>query len=160
MSAQNISGASQNSFTLDADTILKDAGAVTTTGVGQVSAANRQLDFGNVSPNAVEQVAYVRGQVVIDVAALDFGTGDEAYDIVLQLSDDVAFASGNVATKPLVHLGTALGPDGDTQSGLGRIVVGVDNEFLGTLFRHARIAHVIAGTTPSIDYQAALVRSY
>lgn len=153
-----VTGASQHSFTFDQDTELKDAGAVTATGVAQVGGSDQQLDFGGTTPQSVEQVAYVPGKVVIDVDALDVGDANESYDIVLQLSDDADFSAGNVVTKPLLHLGTALGPNGDAMQGLGRVVVGVDNEFQGTLFRHARLAHVIAGTTPSIDYRAFLTR--
>jgi len=158
-----ITGASQNSFTLDADTLLQDADAAkTATGVGEIGGVARQLDFGNTSPNSVEQVAYVRGQVVIDVSAIDFTTTDEAYDIVLQLADDDSdfTAATTVVSKPLAHLGTALGTNGTAMSGTGRLVVGVDNEFQGTLFRHARLVFVIAGTTPSITFSAAFVRSW
>jgi len=160
-----ITGASQNSFTLDADTLLADSLALSAaaTTIGQVGGADGQLDFGGTSPNGVEQVAYVRGQFVLDVTvAPDLGTGDESYDWVLQLADDDSdfTAATTVVSKPLVHLGTALGTNGDTMSGAGRSVVGVDNEFQGTLFRYARLVIIIAGTTPSVTSSAAFVRSY
>lgn len=155
-----ITGASFHSYTMDADTELKDAGAVTATGRAQVSAADKILDFGGVTSGpAVTQVAYTPGVLVVDVDALDFVTGDESYVIQYQLSDNVAFASGNVAVRAELRLGVAAGQDVDDQEGLGRLVVHVDNEFLGTLFRFASVAHLIAGTTPSINYRAFLSRN-
>ena len=91
------------------------------------------------------------------------GASAETYQLIYQLSDD---ASGNgqgfdagdlVVVKALVHLGDVLGPDGDQRYTAGRIVFGVDNEVQGTIFRFARMAHVLAGTAPSINYQAWFV---
>ena len=158
-------GLSQHSFTLDVQTQLKDAGAVTTTAAAQVGGSDRVLDFGNTTSGpAVEQVAYTKAWLVIDVATLDRGTGDEAYEIAFQLSDD---ASGNgagfdagdtVVTKVVVPLGEEVGPDADPDADAtsGRVALLVDNERLGTVFRFARVAHILAGTTPSINYQAFL----
>lgn len=149
--------ASQHSYTFDASTELRDRADGAETGSG---AETKVLDFGNVTSGlAVTQVAYVAGSLVIDVDALDFTTGDESYDILVQLSDNATFSSGNVATKAKVHLGAAEGADGDDQSGLGRLVIGVDNEFQGTLFRFMRLANVLGGTSPSITYEAFLSRN-
>lgn len=156
---------SQNTFTLDEATRLKDAGAVTTTAAAQVGGSDRVLDFGNLSSGpAVEQVAYTRGWLVIDVASIDRTTADEFYDLVYQLSDNASgdgtgFAAGDaVVPKAVIHLGEELGPDADADAGTatGRIAVLVDNERLGTVFRFARMAHVVGGTTPIINYQAFL----
>lgn len=161
-------GRSQRSFTFDADTQLKDAGAISATAAAQVGGSDRVLDFGNVSPGpAVEQVAYVMGWLVLDITELDRTTADEFYDLVFQLSDNASaagtgFDAGDFVTpKCVIHLGEELGDDGDADgdaTALGRIVVGVDNERLGTLFRFARMDTVVGGTTPTINYTAFLSR--
>ena len=145
-------------YTIDAENLLKDAGAVTATGAAQVGGSDAVLDFGGepLIGQSADQVAYVRGHVVVEVDAVDVADADESYDIVYQLSDDADFTAGNVVARAALHLGTAQGPDGDPAAGTGRVVIGVDNEFQGQLFRFARIAHVIAGTTPSISYRAFL----
>lgn len=148
--------ASQNSYTMDVGMELRDRTDADETATG---AEALQLDFGNVSSGpAVTQVAYTKGVLVVDVDTLDFTTGDESYDILVQLSDNVAFASGNVVTRAVLHLGVALGDDGDDQAGLGRLVLGLDNEHNGTLFRFMRLDNVLAGTTPIIGYGAFLAQ--
>lgn len=161
-------GRSQNSFTPDALTTLKDAGAVTSTAAAQVGGSDRVLDFGNTTSGpAVEQVAYTKGDLVIDVSAFDFGNSDETALIVFQLSDD---ASGNgagfdggdtVVNKAAVPMGLAGGLAGstaDNESATGRVTIKVDNEHKGTLFRFARLFTIVGGTTPSINYTAEFSR--
>lgn len=156
---------SAKSFTLDVSTQLKDAGAVTATAAAQVGGADRVLDFGNTTSGpAVEQVAYTEAWLVIDVASIDRTTADEFYDLIFQLSDDASgndtgFDAGDVVVpKVVIHLGEELGTDGDADAGTatGRIAVLVDNERLGTVFRFARMVHLVGGTTPIINYQAFL----
>lgn len=162
-------GASTYSFTVDALTQLKDAGAVTSSAAAQVGGSDRVLDFGGeTSGPVVEQVAFTPGHILVDVAAVDFGTTDETYLVIYQLSDnasgaDVGFQGGdNIVNKAVIlALGAAGGLAGsgaDDQSGVGRNVVGVDNEFQGETFRFGRLFHVLAGTTPSINYTAFLSR--
>ncbi|MCP4251061.1 MAG: hypothetical protein GY778_28825 [bacterium] len=160
-------GPSAFSVTPDVETQLKDAGAVTASGAAQVAASDKVLDFGNITSGpAVEQVAYTRGDLVVDISALDFGSSDEFYQIVYQLSDD---ASGNgvgfdlgdtVVNKAVVAVGLAGGVAGsgadDDSEAPQRKVIGVDNEFDGDSFRFARLFTVVGGTTPSIDYTAFL----
>ena len=153
-------------YTLDALTQLKDAGAVTATAAAQVDSAARVLDFGNLTVGpVVEQIAYTRAWLVIDVATIERDTADEVYDLVLQLSDDtsgngVGFDAGDVVVpKVVIHLGEELGPDADADAdgASGRIAVMVDNERLGVVYRFARMAHVISGTiVTGINYQAFL----
>jgi hypothetical protein len=151
-------GASHNSYTLDVDTLLRDSDDALETASG---AEPLQLDFGNTSSGpAVEQVAYVKGTLVVDVLAMESDTADEEYQIVVQLSDDVAFGSGNVVTRAVIHLGNAhAAADSDDQFGLGRVTLGIDNEHNGILFRHMRLANVIAGTiVTGISYGAFLAQ--
>lgn len=162
-------GASQNSFTVDAETQLKDAGAVTSSGAAQVGGSARVLDFGNVDSNGVVNVAYTPGSVLIDVSAMTVGTGDETYQLMVELSDDasgngVGFDAGdNVKARVMIPMGdlTTLlaGVDLDDDEALGRVVLGCDNEHKGVVYQFMRVVHVIAGTTPSVDYTAYWVRN-
>ncbi len=158
---------SQHSFTLDAATQLKDAGLVATSAAAQVGGSDRVLDFGNVTSGpAVEQVAYTEGDLVIDVSAVEFDTGDEVFSIVYQLSDDasangVGFDGGdvvvNMAVVPMGDVGGLAGSTADDESGAGRVVVRVNNRHKGTLFRFARVFTVVAGTIATgINYTAFL----
>lgn len=166
-----ITGRAQNSYTMDALTQLKDAGAITASAACLVGGVARVLDFGFTTPQGVIQVAYVPGDIVIDVSAIEVASTDEVYMIAYELSDDtsgnaVGFDAGDVVVcRGVVMLGcitTAAylaGLNMDTMSGTGRIVLGVDNEVQGTLYRYARLATYIAGTIATgINYAAFLSR--
>jgi hypothetical protein len=142
---------SQFEGSFDAATQLKDPGAVTATGNATVAAVARVLDFGT----AAGRIAHTMGWLVVDVAAIDGTTGDEAYSIEVQLAADVAFTTG-VVTKCAVLMGDQTASGAPDDYATGRIKVGVDNEHKGTLKRFMRLRHVLAGTTPSINYQAYL----
>ncbi len=151
-------GGSQHSFTFDADTLLKDRadGSETTS-----AAETLILDFGGLAPGTgIEQVAYTKGEVVVDVDVIDSVTGDETVQLIVQLSDNVVFSSGNVAVRGIIHLGDVVGggADVDDQFGVGRVILGVDNEFLGTRFRFMRLARLVGGTSPAITYNAFFAR--
>lgn len=160
-------GPSAFSFTPDAATQLKDAGAITSSAAAQVGGSDQVLDFGNITSGpAVEQAAYTRAELVIDVSAFDFTTGDEVASIILQLSDNASGAgtgfdaSDTIVTKAVVSMGAdggqAAAAGADDESATGRVRLGVDNEHKGTVFRFARLFTVVGGTTPSINYQAWL----
>lgn len=134
-------------FTYDNLLLLKDAGAVTATGVGQVSASNRILDSGSG--------AYHRGSVVIDVTAIDVSSADESYRLELQGSTSPTFASG-IRALATVILGAAAVAPGGVASVTGAYILPFSNEYTGTLYRYFRMSHTIAGTTPSINYTAFL----
>ncbi len=159
---QNITGASTHSFTFDALSELHDGVLdVTATGAG-VSTTGGVLDFGNVTPQGVTQVAYVPGHLVVDVSVMDRTTADEAYAVIYQLADDDADFSmaTRVLVKARMDFGEEVGLNGTAQAAtaLGRNVIAVDNELQGELFRFARISHLLAGTTPILNYKAFLSR--
>ena len=145
----------QNSYTFDAENLLHDAAAITATGAGQVSAAAKEIDFGNLSPGTnVLNVAYTRADLVIDVRAFDFGNGDETAVLVFQLGTVSGFGSGTIVNRDAVPFGLAGGLAGsgaDNDSATGRVVVAVDNQHKGTIFRFARLFAIMGGTTPSIE---------
>jgi hypothetical protein len=140
----------QKGFTYDQSLLLKDAGAVTATGVGQVAAANRILDLGQGRADF---------RVVFDVAAISAGTADQSYRLRVQLSTSPTFASGTI-TQDTVELGHAsqTGSSANTAAPFRAEAAG-SNEVNGVTYRYMRVQHVIAGTSPSINYTAYAVRA-
>lgn len=130
--------------TVDTLLYLKDSGAVTSSAAAQVSSADKILDVGT---------GHVHGDVVIDVTAIDVVSGDEVYQIELQLSSSATFASG-IVVKNILRVGDSSVAFNSADSGTGRYTMEFDNEYAGTLYRYARLYHRIAGTTPSITYAA------
>lgn len=115
--------------TYDQLLLLKDAGAVTVTGVAQVGGANRVLDLGLASAGNVV--------AVIDTLAAPVGTG--TYDISVEGSTDLAF------TTP-VQLGSMK------LTAMGRNELHFSNRQGQTVYRYLRGRSTLGGTTPSINY--------
>lgn len=130
----------QKSFTYDNLDLLKAAGAITAT------AASLILDKG---------AARWDGRVIVDVSALDVSSGDESYELRVQVSNSSTFAA-TVNTVASFRLGDSTVTGGSADSVVGRYELGFSTEFNGTTFRYVRINAVIAGTTPSINYTAFL----
>lgn len=132
------------------DTLLqmKDAGAVTASAGAQVDGSAKVLDIG---------VGYLEASVVIDVSAIDNTSADEKYEIEWQLSNTADFSAG-VIVASVLKLGDSSTNGGSADSVAGRYTLCVTNEFVGTLYRYARLYHRIAGTTPSINYSAYLAK--
>lgn len=128
-------------FTYDHSLLLKAAGAVTAT------AASSILDLG---------AGRWDGRVIVDISALDITTGDEAYELRVQVSSSSTFASG-IQTVAAFKFGDSSVTGGSADTVAGRYELGFSNEFNGTKYQHARINAVVAGTTPSINYSAYLV---
>jgi hypothetical protein len=132
--------------TFDAALQLKDAGAVTATGAGQVGGVNRSVNLG---------AAIVQGVFVVDIAALDVAGLDETYDIRLQVSSDPTFAT-DVTIAARVQSGP-VATTGQDSAGVGRqsrpfINIGED----GAPKAYARVYHSIGAgaATASINYSA------
>lgn len=130
----------QKAFTYDADLLLKASGAVTST------AASSILNLGD---------ARWDGRVIVDVSALDVASGDESYELRVQLSDSATFASG-IQTVAAFKFGDSTVTGGSADTVVGRYELGFSNEFNGTLYTYVRINAVIAGTSPTITYAAYL----
>jgi hypothetical protein len=123
---------------------MKDAGAITASAQAQVGGVDKILDVGT---------GYVDADIVVDVTAMDVASGDEKYEIELQLSNSATFASGNVV-KTVLKLGDSTVNGASADSVIGRYVMCFNNEFNGTVYRYARLYTRVAGTTPSINYSA------
>jgi hypothetical protein len=133
----------QKGFTFDAADLLKAAGAITAT------AASSILDKGAARYDA---------RVIVDISAIDVSSGDESYELRVQLSNSATFASG-IQTVGSFRFGDSTVTGGSADTVVGRYELGISTEFNGTTFRYIRINAVIAGTTPSINYTAYLVQS-
>lgn len=125
--------------------ILKDSGAVVSSGYGTVDAAAKVVNLKD---------GLVRGNVIIEVAAMAMQDNDEIYTIVLLGADDENFTK----EVPLatLELGVREIREGNRDAKLGRYVMPFQNEQNGVIYPHVRVRHVLAGTSPSINYQARL----
>jgi hypothetical protein len=151
-------------FMIDAATQLKDAGAVAASAASQVGGAARVLDIGgpaSTNPTVVAgNVAPARldFRVITDVSAIDVSSGDEKYEIEVQVSNDITFATGiNVVAS--LKLGDSSVTGNSADSVVGRYEIHACSEVLGAAYRYVRLYNRIAGTTPSINYTAWLVQA-
>ncbi len=134
-------------FTFDAALIIRPAGAAITATETNATI----LDLGN---------GLIDGYLVLDVTALDTVTGDESYEVMLEVSPDAAFGTAaNIRVAAEMKIGGATGaaPNGAADT-IGRFVIPFRNERNGTTYRYARLYTVIAGTTPSITFSAFLAK--
>ncbi|PVE25429.1 hypothetical protein DC522_05915 [Microvirga sp. KLBC 81] len=125
---------------------LKDAGAVAASAAAQVGGSNQILDMGAARFDAVAR---------INVSAITVGA-DNAYDIIVQGSNSATFASG-IENLASLNLGNTAVRDGGAQtSTTGIYELPVTNEQADTVYRYVRIYTKVAGTTPSINFDAFL----
>ena len=125
--------------------ILKDSGAVTSTGYGQVDASAQVVNVGS---------GLVRGNVIIDIDAIKVSANDEIYTLHLVGGSDDSFTQEvSLCSK---EIGAAGALQGNRDSKISRVVLPFQNEERGVNYPYMRIKHVIAGTSPSINYRARL----
>jgi len=130
---------------LDTEHILKDAGAVTSSGYGQVDSEAQVIDLGD---------GLVRGNVVMDIVTIDIANSDEKYEIHLMGGNDISF-TGEVSLC-CKELGANEALQGNLDSKLSRVILPFQNEERGVVYPYVRVRHVVSGTTPSINYKARL----
>ena len=144
------SAKSRRTFTFDANLEFKDAGLVAADGAAEVDAAAKIVDLGT---------GFFKGNMVIDVSAIEIASNDERYDICVQVSSSSSFASSviNTAVLPLGALETLIGTD--TDSTTGRYVLPFHNEGVdGTTYRYALVYTNVSGTIATgINYTAFAV---
>ena len=92
----------QKDFTYDNDLLLKDAGLVASSAAATVSASAKQLDLG---------AARVDGRVIVDISAIEVDTGNEKYEIEVQVSNTSGFGAG-IFIAALAKLGGPKVEDG------------------------------------------------
>ncbi len=143
---------SRPDYTFDALLELKDAGLIAASGAAQVNAANRILDIGT---------GFFRGDCVIDVSAMEIGSGDETYMIIIQGSTSPTFAS-DIANLAQLSVGdgstiaTAQGTSGvDVDDAPGRFILPFCNYRNGTYFPYIRVFVAVAGAIATgINFRA------
>ena len=132
--------------TYDTETDLKAAGLVAASAAGSII-----VDLGT---------GEARGDLVLEVSALEIASNDESYTIVLQGSPDAAFGTaGNIQDLVSVNLAAkeVKATDSDKDDATGRVIVPFSNRFNGTNYRYVRIYTVVAGTVATgINYVAYL----
>jgi hypothetical protein len=138
----------QKDFTYDHATIMKDAGLVAASAAAEVSSVAKVLDLG---------LARVDARVVVDIAAIEVASGDEKYEIEVQVSNSATVASGIFIAASL-KLGDSSVSNESADTAVGRREIAFTNEINGTTYRYARLYTRIAGTIATgINYEAALV---
>lgn len=142
--------ANNNHYTFDGNLELKDAGLVAASAAAQVDSADKILDLGS---------AFMAGTVIVDASAIEVDSSNEKYEIEWQLSSDSDFGTaGNIRCAGVLKLGDSSVNGSGADSGTGRYLLPVTNEFAGTIYRYARLYTRIAGTIATgINYSAYLV---
>lgn len=135
--------------TFDADLEFKDAGLIAASAAAQVDSAAQVIDVGT---------GLFRGQMIIDVSALEIASNDEIYDIVVQGSTVAAFAT-DTAIVELAQLNLSAAEvkrtDCNKDDAIGRYKILFDNENNGTYYRYLRVYTIVAGTIATgINYTA------
>ena len=134
-------------YTYDADLLLKDSGAVTTSAAGTVASVAKILDLG---------AGRVDGRTIIDMTAFDATTGDERSQVTMQFSASSTFASG-VVNGPSIGFGAYEVVAGSADPAVGVYELPWTNEIAGTVYRYARIYTFGGGTSPSVTFSAYAV---
>lgn len=131
-------------FQYDGDLELKAAGALTTSTNGDI------LDLGT---------GLIDGYVVLDVSAVEIGSGNEIFTISLEGSNVAAMSSGSVCLAKKVF-GNLVVPMDAALSAAGRYVIPFRNEEGGTLYRYVRLSTLIAGSiSTGISFSAFIAAS-
>lgn len=144
-------------YNFDANMLLADnAAALTATGYAQAAGADGMLDLGGNQGVTPKQQARMDAMLVVDVTALNIATGDEDYRLVTAFSNDPLFGAGNVQQGPSQVLGKGAHLDvpNGVDSVIGRVELPFSNEILGVIYEYVKLYAVVAGTNPSISFQA------
>lgn len=146
-------------FPLDTANYLHDSAAKTATFAGEVSGAAKIIDLG-------VNKKFLQARLVLDLTALDLTTGDEAYTVQLQYSDNTSFNdAGLVQSRVLFRFGaatasTSAGFDQFFNTVAGRYDAIVESTYAGLQYRYLRLKTVLAGTSPSITFSAFLTHQH
>lgn len=138
----------QKSFLYDPNLLFKDAGLVAASAAAQVGGSAKVVDLG---------LGRFDGRMIIDASAIEVDTGNEVYDIIVQLSNSKTFASG-IVNGPSYKVGDSSVTAQSADSVAGRFELPFHNEIQGTLYRYARVYTIVAGTIATgINYTAFAV---
>lgn len=147
---------SQHDATIDGATILKDAGAVTSSAAATVASAAAFYDVGAAG-------AFAMGRLIVDTTTCVVNDGTELYTIELQASTTSDFSTAYVVAQKKLGDASVTFNAVDTPP-IARHVIYWDNvaHTSATLdttipMRYLRVYTRVAGDSPSINYTAALV---
>ena len=102
----------------------------------------------------------VQGDIIIDVTAMDIVGNDEMYDIIAQISPDLACTPATLVDRCAISLGAmeTKRSDCNRDDTIGRYILPFDNEYCGTIYPYVRLYTVTVGATNSITYSARLAK--
>ena len=140
----------QKDASFDYSLRLKDTGLVASSAAAQVSGVDKVLDLG---------LARVDARVIVDISAIEVATGDEKYEIEVQVSNSSTIASG-IFIAAVAKLGDSSVSFESADTAVGRREIAFTNEINGTTYRYVRLFTRIAGTIATgINYTATMVNA-
>lgn len=90
--------------------------------------------------------ATTKGEIYLNVTAVEVDTGDEIYTIYVEGCNASPFAGDMMRLGGGLELGDAVPLIGTTDKGVGNYVIPFTNDINGTVWRYLRLYVVIAGT--------------
>lgn len=143
-------------YNFDANLVLSDGSAVTADGYTTVGGSTATLDLGGNQSTSPTQQARIEMACVLEVSAIDTTSSDERYNIKILGSNDSAWASGNVVSLAEFSLGYggAGVPTTLATSTTGEYEMFFATEQDDVKYQYIRMYVDVAGTTPSITFQA------
>lgn len=128
---------------------LKDSGLVAASGPAQVSGSDKILDLG---------LGKVKGNVIIDVSAIEVASGDEVYGLIAQFTNS-ATAASELVSGNILELGADVSNIRSADSDVGRYELPFTNVINGTHYRYMRLYNRVSGTVASgINYKAFVAK--
>lgn len=142
-------------YSFDANLLLSDnAAAYTADGYAQAAGADAILDLGGNQGTTPAQQARIDAVCVIDVTAIDVASADELYRLKILGSNATAFTATRVLAELTLGKGTAKVPSSTIDDTTGRYELFFSTEQDDTKYQYVKLYNDVAGTTPSISYQA------
>ena len=140
----------QKDETFDYLGLLKDTGLVAASAGATVGGNAKILDLGAQRMDA---------RVILDVTACEVGTGDEKYEVEVQVSNSATFASG-IFISTLAKFGHSTVNNESASTAVPRHQeVPFTNEINGTVYRYVRLYTRIAGTIATgINFSAFMAK--
>lgn len=127
---------------MDAETRFCEDKTMTADGAVQEASADVIIPIGP---------GYKEGDLVINITALDATTGDEAVAFILEGTNNATFGTA-AQNIPLARLDVGVHAGVDLP--IGRYIVPFTNERGGTTYTNLRLVLDVAGTTPSVTFDA------
>lgn len=121
--------------TFDAELEFKDAGLVAASAAATVDSVAKIVDVGT---------GLFRGDLVVDVTAIEVASDTEMYDVIVEGSNSATFADTIVPLATL-QLGAAVANIRSADDATGRYLLPFRNERNGTAYRYLRVYVDVSG---------------